>query len=362
MPDRTHGGDVDHWARQTNVDPDAIVDFSASINPLGPPAAARRAFRESYKAIYRYPDPYGEALKADLAKAHGMNSDEVLLGNGSTQLIYLLCAAVRPLKALVVGPAFSEYANALTFFGARIRNVFLSAADGFEFRAADVIVAWEKGCDTAFLATPNSVTGRLIPKTAIEHLAELARKKRKLLVVDEAFMDFVEEESMKSRVRDNPYLIVLRSLTKFYSLPGLRIGYLLGERERIAQLASRQEPWSVNAPALHIARACLADCGFAMKTARWLGREQKFLSARLGAIEGLRVFGAHANFLLARIDRKGADAVQLQKFLWRNRMLIRACGSFPGLDDRYFRVAVRRRRDNLNLIGAIEEWASLSAG
>ena len=143
---------------------------------------------------------------------------------------------------------------------------------------------------------------------APRHLAELARKKRKLLVVDEAFMDFVEEESMKSRVRDNPYLIVLRSLTKFYSLPGLRIGYLLGERERIAQLASRQEPWSVNAPALHIARACLADCGFAMKTARWLGREQKFLSARLGAIEGLRVFGAHANFLLVRIDRKGTAA------------------------------------------------------
>src|ERR1044071_368391 len=133
LVDRTHGGDGAHWAESTGIKTSEILDFSASINPLGPPTGARKAFIASSGAISCYPDPYGEQLKKALARRHGMDPAEILIGNGSTQLIYLLCAALRPRKALIVGPAFSEYRNALALAGARLRTLFLAADNGFQF-------------------------------------------------------------------------------------------------------------------------------------------------------------------------------------------------------------------------------------
>jgi threonine-phosphate decarboxylase len=360
--DRTHGGDVDAWARSAGIEAGEILDFSASINPLGPPPSARKAFVKSYGDISRYPNPYGERLKGALAERHRMSPAEVLIGNGSTQLIYLLCAALRPRTALVVGPAFSEYANALALAGADIRQFTPSAEDEFQFSIQRFMAAWDKDCDIVFVATPNSVTGQLIPTTEIKKIAQVASTRKSIVVLDEAFIDFVEKESVKTLARQNPYLIVLRSLTKYYALPGLRLGYLLGEARRVAQLAAYQEPWSVNAPALGVALACLKDVGFMMKTARWLEKERKFLSERLTAIEGLHPFTSRANFLLVKIDRNGSDALQLRSFLSRKKILVRACDSFLALGTDYFRVAVKRRKDNLRLLAALKEWTASSIG
>ena len=251
--DRTHGGNVDAWARSSCVEVGELLDFSASINPLGPPSSAREAFVESYAEILRYPDPYGDKLKEALAERHGMSPTEVLIGNGSTPLLYILCAALRPRNALIVGPAFSEYANALTLIGAKVASFNLSVDNGFQFSREQLIAAWDQDCDIVFLATPNSVTGQLIPKTEIESIARVALTRKCFVVIDEAFIDFVETESIKALVRRNSYLIVLRSLTKYYALPGLRLGYLLGETGQAAELAAYQEPWSINGPALNVA-------------------------------------------------------------------------------------------------------------
>lgn len=290
-----------------------------------------------------------------------MKSAEVLVGNGSTQLIYLLCAALRPRSALVVGPAFSEYSNALTLAGANIRLLSPAADGGLQFSTERLMAAWEKDCDIVFLATPNSVTGQLIAKTELEKIADIALTRKNFVVVDEAFVDFVEAESIKALVRRNPYLIVLRSLTKYYALPGLRLGYLLGEVSRVAQLAAYQEPWSVNAPALNVAVACLKAPSFAIKTERWLEQERKFVFERLTAIDGLYPFQSQTNFLLVKIKETGADAMQLRGFLLRKKILIRACDSF-GLGINYFRVAVRRRKDNRRLLAALKEWTASSIG
>ena len=360
--DRTHGGDVDAWARGAGIESGKVIDFSASINPLGPPRAARQAFIKSYSEISRYPDAYGERLKEALARRHGLNSTEVLLGNGSTQLIYLLCAALRPRKALVISPAFSEYANALARGGAKVHQFTLTDANSFQFLSQQFMTAWDKDCDIAFFATPNSATGQLIPKTAIETIARAALTRKTFVVIDEAFIDFVEAESVKMLVRENPYVIVLRSLTKYFALPGLRLGYLLGETRRVAQFAACQEPWSVNAPALSVALACLKDTGFAVKTELWLEEERRFFLAGLASIEGLRPLPSRANFLLVKIAGNGIDALQLRSFLSRKKILIRACNSFLGLGGDYFRVAVKRRKDNLRLLAALREWTGPSSG
>jgi threonine-phosphate decarboxylase len=356
--DRRHGGDVDAWARRAGIEADEILDFSASINPLGPPPSARKAFVQSYGEISRYPDPYGETLKAALAQHHGMSPTEVLLGNGSTQLIYLLRAALRPGKALILGPAFSEYANALELGGANIRQFTLAAADGFQFSLQRFIAAWDNDCDIVFLATPNSVTGQLISKFDIERIAVAALARKCFIVVDEAFIDFVEAESVKTMVRQNPYLIVLRSLTKYYAFPGLRLGYLFADASTVERLAAYQEPWSVNAPALRVALACLKDPHFRSKTERWLEKERRFLSQNLTVLAGFRPFPSQTNFLLIKIDGNGLDALQVQPFLARRKILVRACDSFAGLGADYFRVAVKRRNDNLRLLAALKEWTA----
>jgi threonine-phosphate decarboxylase len=355
--DREHGGDVYTWAQKARIDPAEIIDFSASINPLGPPASARKAFQESYDEVSRYPDPYGEELKKALAKHHEMKPTEILLGNGSTQLVYLLCFALRPRKALVAGPAFSEHANALTLAGAKVRFLSLTPNDDFRFSTEDFMSAWGKADDMAFLTTPNSVTGRLIPRAEIEKIARIALLKKRFLVIDEAFIDFVEEESVKQLIWDNPYVIILRSLTKYYALPGLRLGYLLAHSRRVAQFAAYLEPWSVNGPAQKVALACLADARFRLNTERWLHRERSYLAQALIALKRFQPYPSNANFLLVRIANN-ASAVGLHSFLLNKKILIRACNSFAGLGSDHFRVAVKRRKDNRLLLEALTEWTA----
>jgi threonine-phosphate decarboxylase len=353
--DREHGGDVQAWAKQARIDPAEIIDFSASINPLGPPPSARKAFQNSYTEVSCYPDPYGEELKEALAKRHKMTPKELLLGNGSTQLIYLLCFALRPRKALVVEPTFSEHANALKLAGARACFLSLTVDDNFRFSTEKFMAAWGKADDMAFLTTPNSITGQLIPRGQIEKIARIALLKRRFLVIDEAFIDFVEGESVKQLIRDNPYVILLRSLTKYYALPGLRLGYLLAHPRTVAQFAAYLEPWSVNGPAQKVALACLAEPSFELRTERWLHRERSFLAEGLIALKGFLPYPASANFLLVRIAN-GTDALELRAFLLHKKLLIRACNSFAGLGSDHFRVAVRQRKDNRLLLEALREW------
>jgi threonine-phosphate decarboxylase len=356
--DREHGGDVQAWAKHARIDPAEITDFSASINPLGPPASARKAFQNSYTEVSRYPDPYGAELKEALAKRHKMRPEELLLGNGSTQLIYLLCFALRPSKALVVEPTFSEHANALKLSGAKVRLLPLVADASFKFSMEEFMAAWGKADDMAFVTTPNSVTGQLIPRAEIEEIARIALIRRRFLVVDEAFIDFAEGESVKQLIRDNPFLIILRSLTKFYALPGLRLGYLLAHSRRVAQLAAYLEPWSVNGPAQKVALACLADPNFGLKTERWLRRERIFLTQALIALKRFQPYPSSANFLLVRIANDSPNALELRSFLLHKKILIRACNSFAGLGANHFRVAVRRRKDNRRLLEALREWTA----
>ena len=288
----------------------------------------------------RYPDPYGKKLKAALAKRHRMKPAEILVGNGSTQLVYILCFALRPRKAMVVGPAFSEHANALTLAGAKVRFLPLTPNGDFRFSTEDFMAAWGKADDMAFLTTPNSVTGQLIPRPEIEKIARIALLKRRFLVIDEAFIDFVEGESVKQLVRENPYLIILRSLTKYYALPGLRLGYLLAHSRTVAQLAAYLEPWSVNGPAQRVALACLADPSFGLKTARWFQRETNFLAQALIGLKGFAPYPSSTQLLTG-------SACQRRRCLGTARVPLAQEDTHPclqflrGARVHHFRVAVR---------------------
>ena len=285
-----------------------------------------------------------------------MKTAEVLLGNGSTQLIYLLCRALKPRKALIIRPAFSEYGNALKLGGTEIRSYFLLPQYEFKLPLHDFIEGCARGLEMIFLSNPNSATGQIIPRKEMAEIARFCFKKNIFLVVDEAFMDFVERESVKDLIWENPYLIVLRSLTKYYSLPGLRIGYLLAQSRIVDLLGLHQEPWSVNLPVQKVALACLGDAPFRLKISKWLERERAFLFSALAKMKGLYPFPSQANFILVRLECTKSNAMDLQRFLLQRSVLIRSCDSFSALGENYFRVAVHLRRSSQLLLKGLKAY------
>jgi threonine-phosphate decarboxylase len=172
-------------------------------------------------------------------------------------------------------------------------------------------------------------------------------------VIDETFVDWVEEASLKHQVEHNSHVVVLQSLTKFFALPGLRVGYLITQPQLVTRLRMQMEPWSVNAIAQDVARACLQDATFPRRSRAFMGRERTWLSAQLRSIEGLRPFSSHANFLLVQITRPGVFAAEVVQRLAGENLLVRDCENFVGLGKRFFRVAVRTRSENRRLLTAL---------
>lgn len=349
----THGGNIREAAAWLGADPRTLLDFSANINPLGLPDSLKQALHDHVNLLERYPDPAYPALHQALAMHHRVPSDWILAGNGETEVIYTLVQSLAPRRAMLVTPGFAEYRRALQQVDCQIEAFALSEAQGWQLTDA-ILPALTADLDCLFLCTPNNPTG-LVPDDAL--LLAIVARCRELgitLVVDEAFMDFLPEKAgLIPCLADHPHLWVLRSLTKFYAIPGLRLGYLLNsDPQAVAALRHRQMPWSINAFAALAGEVILQDHGYQQATLQWLHHERPRLLQRLRQIPALRVWDGVANYLFLRCDRDGMD---LQRALLERHILIRSCGNYPGLDDRYFRVAVRSADDNDCLVTALEQ-------
>ncbi len=346
-----HGGDVYHLARTVGGRVENRLDFSANINPLGFPGGVAEAVNQALVELVHYPDRHCWQLRLDLAAYHGLSPEEVLVGNGSTELIYLVVRALKPRKALIVAPAFSEYQEALDAAQVSYNYHITSEAGCFTLERLPEAPRVE----LLFLANPASPSGallqpeRLLPWLAAWNAAGL------FVALDEAFIDFVEEASLKTHLRRFPRLIILRSFTKFFAIPGLRLGYLLAAPDLVARLAAFQEPWSVNTLAQAAGQACLKDRDYITRTRSLVAQEREHLQKGLQALPGLRPFPGEANYLLVKITRPGWTARRLRKRLLARGIVIRDAGNFQGLDERYFRVAVRRREDNDRLLAALAD-------
>jgi threonine-phosphate decarboxylase len=349
-----HGGTVFAVARHLGVSPDDILDFSASINPLGPPAGVRDAVTAAFDRLVHYPDSGAAELRDALGRRHGLLPGNICVANGSTELIYLVPRLVGGGRGLIVAPPFSEYAKSLSRAGWEIDYLDLSPADGFALSLATLDRRLADGYDLLFLANPGNPTGALTPRHDIAEVIHLCRRRGTFLVLDEAFIDFCEEESATDLVAQGEGAVVLRSMTKFYAIPGLRLGYAVGSEEVIVRLAALREPWSVNTLAQAAGLACLADGEYPDRTRSLVEAERERLSAGIAVLPGLAVYPSAANYLLVRIDA-GPTARELAARLLAARVLIRDCSSFRGLSDRFFRVAVRGAGENGRLLEVLGE-------
>jgi threonine-phosphate decarboxylase len=349
---RVHGGNIYEVARQLGIDAGKLIDFSANVNPLGPSSRAKRAAKRSLSHIDQYPDPESTDLRRAIGRYFGIKPGQVVCGGGSNGLIHLIPRVFRPKTTLILAPTFAEYAAAASDAGSEVRTLLLKERDGFRVDPVEMAFAFQ-GVDLAFLCNPNNPTGQLIPKIEMLEIARYAAQHGVRLVVDEAFMDFVDAESIVKEAVRASGLICLRAFTKFFGLPGLRIGYAVSDEATISALRDGQEPWTVSIPAEQAAIAALDDWGHIKKTLRLIEKERGRMQAALRLLPGVETFPAAANFIL--IKCVSLDTHALRAKLAGRGMLVRDCSSFPGLDERYIRIAVRTRRENNRLIKALRE-------
>ena len=350
-----HGGNLTWAAKIAGCPVSSIRDFSASINPLGIPQTVVTAIEEDIPRLVAYPDPNYPRLRKCLAKDCGVDAEYILPGNGSSELLTWAAKDLAQCSVTyLIAPAFGDYYRALTAMKAPIEAIAQKLPFG---ELKTLIPDTLKRSRSAVLArsglllnNPHNPTGKLWQKTEIiPYLSQFA-----LVVIDEAFMDFLipsQQQSLIDLVADFPNLIILRSLTKFYSLPGLRIGYAVTNPQRIEQWQQYRDPWSVNTLAATAAITAIKDRDFQQDTWNWLASARKDLWQGLNEISGLQALPSKANYLLVKAEM---SVTQLQeKLLKQNRIYIRDCLSFAELGDRYFRVAVRTPQENQLLLQAL---------
>lgn len=353
-----HGGNVHAAARELRRSVASILDFSASINPLGPSPRALRIFRAESQLIGHYPDPDCVGLRAAIARRRGIAPDRIVVGNGSTELIDMLPRALSLHSTLIVGPTYAEYARAVGRAGGGMTMLMAKQEEDYRPPLEQVIDRLSKhrrrraGIDSIVLCHPNSPTGRPSRLKDLHALFALAESAGVWVVVDESFIEYCDRLTCLPQQHRYSRLIILRSFTKFYGLPGLRIGYSVSSPAVAASLRRHQPPWSVNALAQRAAEAAMADVRHAQRCLAYIETERAWMAARLSSIDGVSVIPSAANFFLLELPPShGASAMTAA--LRRQGILIRDCSSFHGCTGRMVRVALRKRRDNMRLLAAM---------
>jgi threonine-phosphate decarboxylase len=356
---KTHGGNIHEIAQELGQRPEKIIDFSASINPLGISKRAERKLRESFAAIHHYPDSRCEALRETLAQFHGLEKDQILPGAGSTEFIYAIPRVLQITRVLIVRPAFSEYENALENYpmlNCTIHYFETQEEDGFEINVESLLFTLTQGYDALYLANPGNPTGILADREGLLKILAQTEKEKTWFILDEAFIDFWEEGSLKREVGRSSGLVILRSLTKFFSLPGLRVGYMLSNPEVIQEFSRHQEPWTVNALAQIAGVESLKDRGYITRTKKNTEVERHHLTQGLRSLPGLIPYPTKANYLLVQIHPSlDLTAAELRARLIPRGILIRDCSSFQPMGPYFLRIAVRSRKENNYLLEALAE-------
>jgi threonine-phosphate decarboxylase len=364
-----HGGDVYEASRELRRNIDRLTDFSASINPLGPSPAVWRTIIQSRHLLRHYPDPECWTLRQALASRWRRLPEHIVVGNGSSELIHAIPRALGLRRLLVFGPTFSEYAKAMTRSGGQVTTILAEREQNYALpldRALRLMKASGRRrtgshtIDAVVLCNPNSPTGQACEAGAMMQVARAAERHHLWLIVDVTFAEYYESGSILSQSSELTRVIVLRSLTKFYGLPGLRVGYAISQSKVCRQLRGQQPPWSVNAIAQVAAMAALKDDGHARRSRSFMVRERARFTSLLAELPGCMVFPSHANFILMELPA-GWFARNVTAILRRDGLLVRDCSNVPGLHSGSMRVAVRTSRENDRLVKALSDLLSTSA-
>jgi len=346
QPDWPHGGNLRTLAETAGVPESEILDFSANINPLGPPDWLRSLISANVGALCHYPDPSCAKLLAAASAHYGVPEDTLLAGNGSSELLYGLLPILKASRAIIPVPSYWDYDAAAQRAGLELQQI----PHGVD--ALERAIAASPSPSIAILGQPNNPTGASLDAESLRMLVH--GHPDVWFVIDEAFADFVVSQQ-RFVDRRPPNVIVLLSITKSFAIPGLRLGLLAAEPEIVTRLRAALPPWSVNTLAQVVGEAAFRDSEFLHRTRSAVRQWREQLAEGLAAIPGLYVYPSEANFLLVRMEPYGRNARELAAQLLRRGIAIRVCDNFAGLDAYHFRVAVRTERENARLLTALAD-------
>ncbi|WNM60135.1 threonine-phosphate decarboxylase CobD [Candidatus Nitrospira allomarina] len=359
-----HGGQVHQIAKALGRPVDSFIDFSASINPFGPPSSVLNAMQQALPACGHYPDPTAEDLRTRLAKEHGVSSDSIVLGNGSSELIRILPRALSLCQGYVAGPTFMEYEASLHIAGARCTYVLATSGEKYAPPLGQLSLLVdgiqkhtfrnEESFTAVFICNPNSPTGRVVSARSLRTLYRQIEQAGLWMVVDEAFIDFCPSHSLIKEISNARRLLILRSFTKFYGMPGIRLGYLVGAPETVTIIRRLLPPWSVSHFAQEAGVAALDDVKYRLRSVKFMQQERQRFMTRLRGVPGLRIIPASANFVMVELPSKCVTA-DLVSGLTRQGILVRDCQTFSGMTQPALRLAIRYPRDNNRVIHALKE-------
>lgn len=365
---KIHGGNIFQFAHEQRIEPYEVVDFSANINPLGPSQRGLDALNAQLRYISHYPDATNDDVLNAIADTYGMDKHQIIVGNGAAELLYAICRLPGYTGAFVPAPGFSEYKEALEASKIPVRDIFYRPREDdngkpyFEvpYLALETFAAELKGQDgriIVFLGNPNNPDGTLLDKDHIRTVASMLKDANSLLVIDESFIDFVgndplqdNEHSMRSLVNEFDNIIVVHSFTKFYAVPGLRIGAAFTNKTLITQLQQYIPSWSVNTLAQAYTKAALNDVDYIKRTKQELNEEIAFMYNAVDAIEGITVYPPSANFILFQVNQEGITANYINEELKKYNMVVRNCDSYVGLTNHWVRIAIKDHDTNIKLV------------
>ena len=342
-----------------------MLEFSGPINYLGPPQSAIEAVKQNARLIKFYPDPNPVEFKEQIARyvGHDVQEENVLLGNGSIELIYMIAESLpKGHKALIPVPSFSEYEKATLRLGGE--PVFVQLQENFELETEKIKKAITSDTKILCICNPHSPSGTLYSKKQLLELVEFCNKKDVIFSVDENYIEFADQSlknTLAGAVKDYENLFVIRSVTKFYGMAGIRFGYALAATNLIDKLETVRQPWSINGLACQVTTAALNDTQFIENTKITIAKNRETLAKALGEIEGLHVYPSVTNFLLVKIQNRKVTSTMLKELLAKEHILIRDCCTFMGMDDSYFRVTIRSEKDNQILVKKIKQVLNVTS-
>ena len=339
-----HGGQV--YGADGKLD--FKLDFSANINPLGMPDSVRQTLLKNFEGIVHYPDPAATELKISISSRYNVPPENLILLNGAAEFFYLYCNVIKPARVIIPVPSFSEYERAARSVNAAVEYFFLREEDNFQLDAEKLFakVTAEK-FDCLIIGRPNNPTGNIISLDAIKKLSSAVK-----ILVDESFIDFLDIESARQLVSEK--ICVVQSLTKIFAIPGLRLGFAIVDKNFAERLNAAKDVWNVNFLAQKAGVAAISDEKFLQDTRTWLECEKKYFVKRLRELPNVKVFEPTVNFVLIKFSTEEL-AKNLVKKLRAEKILVRSCGNFAGLDERFLRLAIRTRDENNMLLDFFRE-------
>lgn len=345
-----HGGNIYEDKRR-------YVDYSANINPLGYSKAACKAIQEAIPSIVHYPDPKGRALKEELSRHYGIDDDSIVLGNGAAELLYLFFYSKRPERVLIPVPSFSEYERAAQAAHCQIEYYYLLEEKGFQMDWQDLAKV-APSVDCILLGNPNNPTTHVYKIGELEPFLKACAKSDTTIIVDESFLDFCQPYgayTVQHWAAHTKGVVVIHSLTKFYAIPGLRLGFGIAHSDTIRAMEEQMDVWHVNTLAQVAGIAGLRDREYQEQTRHYVAVEGEKLCRSLREIAYISDIKRSVNFIFFSVRKSGMTAREFSEKMKKWGILVRDCSNYPGLPPYYIRIAVGTKENNENLIKTMKK-------